>query len=272
MTRATVLALLGPMAVVGGPNGEAVLDLNPCVGEFSHCADGSCSLGPCGVCTSGQYLCPDFKTCVADAASYVHCPGLVGTHLDWKSPVEVRLDWLVAHTTLEEQAAQMKNMAPAIARPGIALPAYNWLNDDEHGVKQARATEFPNGPSLGAGWAVNTMRAVGRAIGTEARSLHNDLKNKSGFCCNGVGITAYAPNMNLVHDPRCVCRDAQAFAWTRFMFRFMFRWGRAQEVYSECPFLSAELTKGIVTGMQDNPIGNVTGSGGHILTAACCKQ
>ena len=30
----------------------------------------------------------------------------------------------------------------------------------------------------------------------------NDLKNKSGHCCNGVGITAYAPNMNLVHDPR----------------------------------------------------------------------
>ena len=91
-------------------------------------------------------------------------------------------------------------------RPGIALPAYNWLNDDEHGVKQTLATAFPNGPSLGAGFSVSTMTAIGRAIGTEARSLHNDLVNKSGFCCNGVGVTAYAPNMNLVHDPRCMTR------------------------------------------------------------------
>ena len=64
------------------------------------------------------------------------------------------------------------------------------------------ATAFPDGPSLGAGFAPDTMWQVGQAIGVEMRSLHNDLKNKSGHCCNGVGITAYAPNMNLVHDPR----------------------------------------------------------------------
>ena len=185
--------LLITQAAAQNPNGEGVLDPHPCAGEFSHCADGSCTLGPCGVCASGQYVCPDFKTCVGSAAAYVQCPGLKGTHLDHELSEELRLKYLVEHTTLEEQAGQLKNMAPAIARPGIAIPAYNWLNDDEHGVKQQMATAFPDGPSLGAGFAVDTMYAVGRAIGTEMRSLHNDLQNKSGHCCNGVGITAYAP-------------------------------------------------------------------------------
>ena len=194
--------LLLVRAASAQPSGEAVLDPHPCAGEFSKCSDGSCTLGPCGVCKSAQYLCPDFKTCVGSAAAYVQCPGLKGTHLDWELEEEARLAFLVNHTTLEEQAAQLINMAPAIERPGIALPAYNWLNDDEHGVKQQMATAFPDGPSLGAGFAPDTMWQVGQAIGVEMRSLHNDLKNKSGHCCNGVGITAYAPNMNLVHDPR----------------------------------------------------------------------
>lgn len=57
--------------------------------------------------------------------------------------------------------------------------------------------------------------------------------------------------MNLVHDPR---------------------WGRAQEVYSEDPKLSSDLTIAIVTGMQDNKVGSVVGSDGHIMSAACCKR
>jgi hypothetical protein len=163
-------------------------------------------------------------------------------------------------------------------------------------------------PGLGASFATDTMAAVGHVIGIEARSLHNSLVNKSGYCCNGVGITAsdvvhahshtrtrththtctrahmhthvrtrtyahmlcihsggsvayliyvrhlqrvltrcaalvpswvatawfgrpqaYAPNMNLAKDPR---------------------WGRSQEVYSEDPHLSSEMTVSFVAGMQ----------------------
>lgn len=49
---------------------------------------------------------------------------------------------------------------------------------------------------------------MGAAIGIEARSTHNVLKDKSGNSCgtdstgqtvaNGCGITLYAPNINLV--------------------------------------------------------------------------
>ena len=55
--------LLLVRAASAQPSGEAVLDPHPCAGEFSKCSDGSCTLGPCGVCKSSQYLCPDFKTC-----------------------------------------------------------------------------------------------------------------------------------------------------------------------------------------------------------------
>ena len=65
--------------------------------------------------------------------------------------------------------AQLVNDAPALARVG--LPAYNYLNDNEHGVKgAARATVYPMGVSLGASFAVETARAVGDAIGAESRA------------------------------------------------------------------------------------------------------
>ena len=62
-----------------------------------------------------------------------------------------RIDYLLAHTTLAEQVAQLQNTAPAIERLGI--PSYNWLNDDLHGVGRTtlKTTMFPNGCGRAAG-------------------------------------------------------------------------------------------------------------------------
>jgi beta-glucosidase-like glycosyl hydrolase len=69
---------------------------------------------------------------------------------------------------------------------------------------------------------------------------------------NGCGITLYAPNINLVRDPR---------------------WGRAEEVYGEDPHLSAELAVAMVTGMQGNREGEtVAEDGGPLMSGACCKH
>jgi hypothetical protein len=77
---------------------------------------------------------------VDSAEAYTTCPGLLGTHLDWTLTVEERLDYLVTHTNLTTQIAQLANAAPAIVDMGI--PAYQYLNDDQHGVGRApgRAT------------------------------------------------------------------------------------------------------------------------------------
>ena len=157
-------------------------------------------------CTAGQYVCPsDHRTCVDSAADYAKCPGMTGTHLDASLGVEQRLDFLVNHTTLEEQIAQLTNTAPEIARLGI--PSYQWLNDDQHGVARtpARATVFPNGAGLGATGSATTLHEVGRVVGTEARGLHRgflDADPSRSMGCNGCSLTMYAPNLNLVRDPR----------------------------------------------------------------------
>ena len=110
------------------------------------------------------------------AAAYTACPGLKGTHLDHTLSEERRLAYLVQHTTLEEQASQMTNSAPSIDRLGI--PAYQWLNDDQHSVGRTdgmmlgpvkpttpKATVLPNGCGLGATWSKRTLQAAGALQG-----------------------------------------------------------------------------------------------------------
>ena len=118
------------------------------------------------------------------------------------------------------------------------------------------------GVGMGATWSLDTVHEVGAAIGVEARSTHNVLADKSGNSCaskstgnptaNGCGITLYAPNINLVRDPR---------------------WGRAEEVFGEDPHLTSEMAVAIVTGMQGNEEGKTHAvDGGRLMAGACCKH
>ena len=70
--------------------------------------------------------------------------------------------------------------------------------------------------------------------------------------CNGCTLTLYAPNLNLVRDPR---------------------WGRAQEVFTEDPALMAALVVAMVTGAQNNTVGEPLGPDGkHLRVGTCCKH
>jgi len=113
---------------------------------------------------------------------------------------------------------------------------------------------------MGASFSTDLLRRVGLAIGTEARGVHNSLADKSGetgghswpgTIRNGVGLTMYAPNVNLVHDPR---------------------WGRANEVMSECPHLSGALVAAYVQGLQNATPAAPVGTAGPLLAVACCKH
>jgi beta-glucosidase len=214
-----------------------------------------------GACTAGQYLCPTLpgvsgKTCVDGVQDYAKgCPGLGGTHLDATLPEAARLDFLVAHTTMEQQIQQLQNGAPGIH--GVGVPAYQWLNDDQHGVARttANATVFPNGVGLGATFDAGLLRQVGFVVGNEARGLHNGFlaadPTTREMQCNGCGITAYAPNLNLVRDPR---------------------WGRAQEVYTEDPVLMSELVTAFVTGLQNVTETDDASAARRLQAGACCKH
>jgi beta-glucosidase len=45
--------------------------------------------------------------------------------------IESRINYIIAHTTLAEQIAQLTNDAPQIAN--LSIPRYNWLNEGIHG-------------------------------------------------------------------------------------------------------------------------------------------
>ncbi|EDQ86438.1 uncharacterized protein MONBRDRAFT_28325 [Monosiga brevicollis MX1] len=319
-----ILGVLGlGQAVLGESGGTGTIGLipnntNACFGEYALCPSGECTLTDCGVCRTGEYVCPlrdsDNKTvCVRSADDYVRCPGLTGTHLDWNLTTEQRIDYLVAHTTLEEQAAQLVNTAPGL--PLLGVPPYQWLNDDEHGVRQEHATIFPDGPGLGASWdrdlawrlspliacphlieqleegttgqshpsTTNTLLFQATLIDvfvivTRSCPLSYTHSGNRGASANGYGITLYAPNLNLVRDPR---------------------WGRAQEVYStkskkphslcphlrnlfppsslevthsEDPRLTSVLTVGFVTGAQGMYANGTLMHERYMLTGACCKH
>ena len=148
---------------------------------------------------------------------------------------------LVARMTLEEKMSQLVYGAPAIERLGV--PAYNWWNEGLHGVARAGvATSFPQAIALAAMFDREGLKAVSRATALEGRAKYNE------FTMHGdrdiyKGLTYFSPNINIFRDPR---------------------WGRGHETLGEDPYLTAELGKAFVTGMQ--------GEGGVMLASACAKH
>ncbi len=148
---------------------------------------------------------------------------------------------LVAQMTLEERASQLRFDSPAIPRLGI--PAYNWWNEALHGVARAGvATVFPQAIGMAAAFDVPMMKAVGEAIAEEGRAKYNAYKEEGNRDIYK-GLTFWSPNVNIFRDPR---------------------WGRGHETYGEDPYLTGELGKAFVEGLQ--------GDGEYLHAAACAKH
>ncbi|MCM1540689.1 MAG: glycoside hydrolase family 3 C-terminal domain-containing protein [Blautia sp.] len=148
---------------------------------------------------------------------------------------------LVGKMTLEEKAEQLKYNAPAIERLGV--PAYNWWNEGLHGVARAGvATMFPQAIGMGAAFDRELMERVGDVIATEGRAKYNAY-TEEGDRDIYKGLTFWSPNINIFRDPR---------------------WGRGHETYGEDPYLTGELGKAFVEGLQ--------GDGEYMKAAACAKH
>ncbi len=146
-------------------------------------------------------------------------------------PIDERVADLMARLDLVEKSAQLLHQSPAIPRLGV--PAYNWWNEALHGVARAGiATVFPQAIGLAAMWSEQRLRAVAVAISDEARAKHHEFLRRGD---HGMykGLTFWTPNINIFRDPR---------------------WGRGQETYGECPFLTARLGVVMCQGLQgDDP-------------------
>jgi beta-glucosidase len=152
----------------------------------------------------------------------------------YKNPTlsfEERVRDLVARMTLAEKVSQMVHSAPAIER--LDIPAYNWWNECLHGVGRAGiATVFPQAIGLAATWNVALISEVATAISDEGRAKYHQAI-REGNHGQYYGLTFWTPNVNIFRDPR---------------------WGRGQETYGECPYLTARLGVAFVKGLQgDDP-------------------
>lgn len=155
---------------------------------------------------------------------------------------EKRAEDLVSRMTLDEKVSQMLYNSPAIERLGI--PAYNWWNEGLHGVARAgTATIFPQAIGLAASFDPGLIESVADVISTECRAKYNEFQSL-GDRDIYKGLTLWSPNINIFRDPR---------------------WGRGHETYGEDPYLTAEIGKAFVKGLQgDNKK--------YLKTAACAKH
>jgi beta-glucosidase len=146
---------------------------------------------------------------------------------DPQLPIDERVRDALARLTPAEKAAQLLHEAPAL--PQLGIPAYNWWNECLHGVARAgTASVFPQAIALAASFDSVLVADVARAISDEARAKHHAYaaEGDTGYY---KGLTYWSPNVNIFRDPR---------------------WGRGQETYGECPFLTSELGVAFVRGLQ----------------------
>jgi beta-glucosidase len=148
-------------------------------------------------------------------------------YLDTQLSAKERARILVSQMTLPEKIAQMLHKAPPI--PRLDVPAYNWWNECLHGAaRSGRATVFPQAIGMAATFNIELMSRTAEIISDEARAKHHQaLKqdNRGQY----FGLTPWSPNINIFRDPR---------------------WGRGQETYGECPYLTSRLGVAFVRGLQ----------------------
>ncbi|MCK6611297.1 MAG: glycoside hydrolase family 3 C-terminal domain-containing protein [Bacteroidia bacterium] len=157
-------------------------------------------------------------------------------------PLEQRIDSLLVQLTIREKISLLGYQSPAI--PRLNIPAYTWWNEGLHGVARAgQATVFPQAIGMAASFNPKLLEAVGDAVSTEARAKFNlAFKRLPGQ--GYMGLSLWSPTINLFRDPR---------------------WGRGQETYGEDPFLTGQMGKAYVNGLQG-------GMKNQLKVAACAKH
>lgn len=162
-------------------------------------------------------------------------------YLDETLSAKERAEALVDEMTVEEQAMQLRYDAPALKRLGI--PAYNWWNEGLHGLaRSGTATVLAQAIGLAATFDTELVKKAGEITSLEARAKYNAYQS-FGDTDIYKGLTVWAPNINIFRDPR---------------------WGRGHETYGEDPYLTSEMGKAYVEGLQDD--------GKVLRTAACAKH
>ncbi|XP_041464587.1 beta-D-xylosidase 1-like [Lytechinus variegatus] len=164
-------------------------------------------------------------------------------------PWDQRLDDLLNRLKVDDMTYQLarggadpNGPAPGISR--LQIGKYVWNTECLRGDAQAKnATAFPQALGLAAAFSRDLLFQVANATGYEVRAKNNYYKAHGDFN-NHQGLSCFSPVINIMRHPY---------------------WGRNQETYGEDPYLTGELAKSFVRGLQGN-------HPRYILANAGCKH
>jgi beta-glucosidase-like glycosyl hydrolase len=138
-------------------------------------------------------------------------------------PFAPRAAALVANLTAREKSQLLLMIDGGVER--LSIDPYIWWSEALHGAiapfqhpNAKPATCWPEPIGVGSSFNASLFAALGTLTSTEGRGLQG-----------GVGNTYWAPNVNIMRDPR---------------------WGRGQECPGEDPTLSSTYAEHFVSGMQ----------------------
>ncbi|MEX2715851.1 MAG: glycoside hydrolase family 3 C-terminal domain-containing protein [Candidatus Sigynarchaeota archaeon] len=172
--------------------------------------------------------------------AYLRRPVLNPRYLDTSLSIDERVDDLYSYLTISEKIAFLTQTSPPIPRlpfPGTdkGIPGFFAQNEALHGVMSpAGMTVFPMSAALGATFDPDAIYTMGVYISDEARAAFNkdNRVQAPNWPYWHSHLVYYSPTINMASDPR---------------------WGRTPETYGEDPFLTAELVRAYVKGMQGTP-------------------
>ena len=170
-------------------------------------------------------------------------------------PIDERLAWLINNLTLDEKIGLFATRSGAI--PRLAIRTYTYYTECNSGAcanghctqskcPTVNLTVFPQSPSMAATFNLTLERLKGDVIGRELRAIGLSLKDDFN---SFFGLSCFSPMINIIRDPF---------------------WGRNNEAYSECPFLTGEFAHAVIRGMRQDTRGS--SAGGVIQAFGGCKH
>jgi beta-glucosidase len=159
-------------------------------------------------------------------------------------PAEQRIDNILSLMTIDEKIGSLGTSGVAVPRLGIrgteigesisgvvlGGPMQGLMEAIPGAAREARVvptatTQFPQGNGFGRTWDPELVRQAGAVMGSEARFIFENGKNKKAF------LVLLTPNADLARDPR---------------------WGRTQETYGEDAYLNGTMAAALIKGIQGN--------------------
>ena len=160
--------------------------------------------------------------------------------LNWS----VRVDDLISRLTPHEMIDQMTYAVVPPPIPRLDILPYPWGTECLRGDVGENSTGFPQAINLASTWNKELVKAVANATAYEVHAHYNQYSAERNYSRHR-GLSCFSPVINIMRHPL---------------------WGRNQETYGECPYLSGMFAIYFVHGLQGPP------SARYLNTNAGCKH